>query len=219
MSFGLAVAAGVTAAYAFSFMPARVRGKDRADTKTDVVIIGAGPAGSVAAALLVRRGYKVEMLERAHFPRFSIGESLLRAIDRIYLQEAGLSTTLRAHGFQFKDGAAFHLNGKTTSIYFPDKSAAGPSTTFQVMRADFDNILAKGAAKKGANVHFGQEVIAFESDEEGATVTVKDEKGGTRRIDARFALDASGFGRTLPKLLQARNAVGLSRAPRACMGR
>ena len=98
--------------------------------------------------------------------------------------------------------ARLHLNCETTSIFFPDKSAPGPSTTFQVMRADLDDILAKGAVKKGANVHFGQEVVGFESDEQGARVTVKDDKGETRIIEARFALDASGFGRTLSRMLK-----------------
>jgi flavin-dependent dehydrogenase len=168
-------------------------------TKTDVVIIGAGPSGSVAAALLARKGYAVEMIERAHFPRFSIGESLLAQSIEL-LDQAGLLEDIAAHGFQFKDGAAFHLNGETTAIYFPDKSAPGPATTFQVMRADFDNILAQAAAKKGAKLSFGQEVIGFESDENGAVVTVREESGAERKIEARFALDASGFGRTLSKL-------------------
>jgi len=168
-------------------------------TKTDVVIIGAGPSGSVAAALLADKGYSVEMVERAHFPRFSIGESLLAQSIEL-LQQAGLYDDIAAHGFQFKDGAAFHRDGEYTAIYFPDKSAPGPSTTFQVMRADFDNILAQGAVKKGAKVSFGQEVVGFESDDNGAAVTVKDEQGGMRRIEARFALDASGFGRTLSKM-------------------
>jgi len=168
-------------------------------TKTDVVIIGAGPSGSVAAALLANKGHKVEVVERAHFPRFSIGESLLaQSIE--FLDQAGLLEDVQAHGFQFKDGAAFHFKGESTSIYFPDKSAPGPSTTIQVMRADFDDILAKGAAKKGANISFGQEVIAFESDADGARVTVRDEKGEQRLIEARFALDASGFGRTLSRM-------------------
>lgn len=168
-------------------------------TQTDVVIIGAGPAGSMAAALLADKGYKVEMIERATFPRFSIGESLL-AQSMELLGEAGLLADVEAHGFQFKDGAAFERKGEYTAIYFPDKSAPGRDTTFQVMRADFDDILAKGAAKRGATVSFGQEVIAFESDASGAAVTVGEASGDTRRIEARFALDASGFGRTLSKL-------------------
>jgi flavin-dependent dehydrogenase len=168
-------------------------------SKTDVLIIGAGPAGSVAAALLANKGYAVEVVERTQFPRFSIGESLLPQ-SMVYVEEAGLIDAVKAHGFQFKDGAAFHWNGVTTSIYFPDKSAEGPSTTFQVMRSDFDDILAKGAAASGANVRFGQEVIAFESDENGAVATIRDEANETRRVAARFALDASGFGRTLSRL-------------------
>ena len=55
----------------------------------DVLVIGAGPAGSVAAALLAQRGYQVLVQERQHFPRFSIGESLLAYSTQI-LQEAGL---------------------------------------------------------------------------------------------------------------------------------
>lgn len=169
-------------------------------TKTDVVIIGAGPAGSVAAAMLRNIGHKVEVLERQHFPRFSIGESLLPQCME-FLTEAGLVDGVHAGGFQFKDGAAFHQNGAYSDIYFPYKSSPGIATTYQVMRADFDNILAKGAAAKGANIHFGQEVIAFESDANGAAVMVRDEQSKERRIEARFALDASGFGRTLSRLL------------------
>lgn len=169
-------------------------------TRTDVVIIGAGPAGSVAAAMLVKRGYSVEVLERQHFPRFSIGESLLPQCME-FLAEADLLDCVNAAGFQFKDGAAFHRDGEGSTIYFPDKSAPGPATTFQVKRADFDHLLAQGAAAKGASFTFGEEVIAFTSDAAGACVTVRDEAGKMREIHARFALDASGFGRTLSKLL------------------
>jgi flavin-dependent dehydrogenase len=153
----------------------------------------------VAAALLADKGYKVEVIERTHFPRFSIGESLLAQSVEL-LQQAGLMEDVDAHGFQYKDGAAFHLNGESTAIYFPDKSAPGPSTTLQVMRSDFDNVLANAAAKKGAQIHFGQEVTAFDSSADGAVITVRDEAGVQRRIEARFVLDASGFGRTLSRL-------------------
>lgn len=169
------------------------------ERETDVLVIGAGPAGSLAAALLAAKGHRVEVVERGQFPRFSIGESLLaQSIE--YLAEADLLDDVRAHGFQFKDGAAFHWNGATTSIYFPDKSAPGPDTTFQVMRADFDLLLANGAAKKGAQLHFGQEVTGFTSDQTGVEALLRGEDGARQRIRARFALDASGFGRTLSRL-------------------
>lgn len=167
--------------------------------ETDVLVIGAGPAGSLAAALLAGKGHRVDVVERDRFPRFSIGESLL-AQSMEYLAEAGLLEDVQAHGFQFKDGAAFHWDGATTSIYFPDKSAPGPDTTFQVMRADFDQLLANGAAKKGARVRFGQEVTAFASDDSGAEATLRGDDGAQSRIRARFALDASGFGRVLSRL-------------------
>ncbi len=170
-------------------------------TSADVVIIGAGPAGSVAAALLAQRGRTVEVVERQHFPRFSIGESLLPQ-SMTFLEEAGLIEALDAAGFQCKDGAAFHSNGVNTAIYFPDKSTPGPGTTYQVRREIFDLVLANGASAKGANVSFGEEVIGFESDENGAAVTVRNEQGETRRIEARFALDASGFGRVLSRMLK-----------------
>ncbi len=169
-------------------------------TSTDVVIIGAGPSGTVAASMLVRKGWSVEVVERGHFPRFSIGESLLPQ-SMVFLEEAGLLADIEAIGFQFKDGAAFHKQGVDTAIYFPDKSTPGPATTFQVRRDIFDDTLAKGAAAQGAHIVFGEEVIAFESSDAGAAVTVRNEQGELRRIEARFALDASGFGRTLSRLL------------------
>jgi 2-polyprenyl-6-methoxyphenol hydroxylase-like FAD-dependent oxidoreductase len=70
------------------------------DVQPDVLIIGAGPAGSMSAALLARRGFKVLMLERQKFPRFSIGESLL-ACSIALLEEAGMVEAVMARGFQF----------------------------------------------------------------------------------------------------------------------
>ncbi|MEQ4563482.1 MAG: FAD-dependent oxidoreductase, partial [Acinetobacter sp.] len=98
---------------------------------TDVVIIGAGPAGSSAAALLRQHGLNVLVLEKQHFPRFSIGESLLPQC-MVFLEEAGLLETIRAHvepcAFQFKNGAAF-LRGTERSFYdFTDKFSDGPGT-------------------------------------------------------------------------------------------
>ncbi|HEX3675566.1 MAG TPA: NAD(P)/FAD-dependent oxidoreductase [Rhizomicrobium sp.] len=166
----------------------------------DVAIIGAGPSGSVAASWLADRGYSVEVVERAHFPRFSIGESLLPQ-SMALLEEAGLLDRVIAGKFQHKDGAVFRRGDLEQSLDFHDKSADGWSTTFQVRRDKFDQILAEGAAAKGARVCFGEEVTRFVPGEDGVTMNVRNEAGEEREIAARFALDASGFGRTLARLL------------------
>jgi flavin-dependent dehydrogenase len=167
---------------------------------TDVVVIGAGPSGSVAAAYLAARGYAVEVIERVRFPRFSIGESLLPQSMSL-LEEAGLLDDVIAGGFQFKDGAVFRRGEMEQSLDFRDKSAAGWATTFQVKRDAFDQILANGAAAKGAKVTFGEEVVSFTPGDDGVRMRVRGEDGSEREIAARFALDASGFGRVLARLL------------------
>lgn len=107
----------------------------------DVVIIGAGPSGSVSASLLHKQGLKVCVLEKQHFPRFVIGESLLPYCMDI-LQEADLVDAVHAEkSFQFKNGAAFTWGNRYTYFDFTDKFTAGPGTTYQVRRGIFDKIL------------------------------------------------------------------------------
>ncbi|RZJ22342.1 NAD(P)/FAD-dependent oxidoreductase [Acinetobacter sp. UBA3106] len=171
---------------------------------TDVLIIGAGPSGSSAAALLRQKGYQVTLIEKQYFPRFSIGESLLPQ-SMVFLEEAGLLDTVREHvgefAFQFKNGAAF-LRGKQRSFYdFTQKFSDGPGTTWQVRRANFDHLLAQQAEKFGADIRFGHEVIDVDVASEHPVLTVKDEQENVYQIQAKFLLDASGFGRILPKFL------------------
>ncbi|MDR3500926.1 MAG: NAD(P)/FAD-dependent oxidoreductase [Parvibaculum sp.] len=174
--------------------------------KPDVVIIGAGPAGSVAAAMLANAGLSVEVLERAHFPRFSIGESLLpQAME--WLDEAGLLQDVVEAGFQHKNGAVFRCGEKESSFDFRVKTATGWGTTYQVRREILDDILARGAARAGARVTFGQTVVAMRPDPVTPSLTVRDEAGVEREIHARFILDASGFGRVLARLLDLETPV------------
>ncbi|MEG1398298.1 MAG: NAD(P)/FAD-dependent oxidoreductase [Acinetobacter sp.] len=172
--------------------------------KTDVVIIGAGPSGSSAAALLRQKGYAVTIIEKQYFPRFSIGESLLPQC-MVFLEEAGLLDTVREHvesrGFQFKNGAAFLCGQKRSHYNFTEKFTDGPGTTWQVRRADFDHLLAQQAQQYGADVRFGHEVIAVDVVSEQPILTVFDETQQQYQIQAKFLLDASGFGRILPKFL------------------
>ncbi|MEG3767588.1 NAD(P)/FAD-dependent oxidoreductase [Alteromonas sp. 14N.309.X.WAT.G.H12] len=170
----------------------------------DVVIIGAGPAGTVAGSLLAEAGWRVLALEKSHFPRFSIGESLLPQ-SMVYLEQAGLTDSLHAHakqlGFQYKDGAAFSKNGNYTDFNFSQKFTPGPGTTYQVKRAAFDNLLADEAQKKGLTIRFGHQVNQIELIDEKQYLHVTSDTE-EYQVSARFLLDASGFGRVLPRLLK-----------------
>src|SRR5882757_6055155 len=167
---------------------------------TDVLIIGAGPSGAVAGALLAQKGYEVLVLERQVFPRFSIGESLL-ANSMQLLDEAGMFEAVMARGFQFKNGAAFVCDEMYSEFNFVDKVTAGSPFTFQVPRADFDQTLANEAARYGAKVRYEVEIIAIDVSGERPVVTSKNADGSLETHTPRFVLDASGFGRTLPRLL------------------
>ena len=83
-------------------------------SNVDVVIIGAGPSGSIAAGLLVKKGYRVLVLEKQVFPRFSIGESLLPQCMK-YIEEAGFMDAVQRAGLQHKNGAAFQRQGSAIS--------------------------------------------------------------------------------------------------------
>ncbi len=165
----------------------------------DVLVVGAGPAGSVVAALLAQRGYEVLVLEKQQFPRFSIGESLL-AYSTQLLHEANLLDAVIAGGFQYKNGATFVWDEEYTEFNFANKFTPGAPFTFQVVRSEFDQLLAREAAKLGATVRHGVEITAMTSGEQ-PTVTVRNEGGETEIYTPKFVLDASGFGRTLARLL------------------
>ncbi|MGB7194388.1 MAG: NAD(P)/FAD-dependent oxidoreductase [Collimonas pratensis] len=167
----------------------------------DVLVIGAGPAGSVAAALLLKQGRQVLVLEREQFPRFSIGESLLPQ-SMEYLEQAGMLQAVVEAGFQYKNGAAFVRGERYTDFDFRDKHSAGWGTTYQVQRASFDHVLAKEAERQGAEVRYQHTVTAFDQEGSKPRVTVRHADGSEYIVEAGFVLDASGFGRVLPKLLQ-----------------
>jgi len=166
----------------------------------DVIVIGAGPSGAISSALLAQKGHSVLMLEREQFPRFSIGESLLPQCME-FIEEAGMLPAVQAGGFQFKNGAAFYHNGKRTHFDFTKKFTPGHGTTFQVQRADFDKILADEAARFGVDLRYRHEITAVDITGEQPRVTFRTPEGETREATAKFLLDASGFGRVLPRLL------------------
>jgi flavin-dependent dehydrogenase len=169
--------------------------------KTDILIIGAGPAGAVAAGLLRQQGRKVLILEREQFPRFSIGESLLPQSMEL-IEAAGMLRDVVQAGFQYKNGAAFAWNGRYTAFDFREKSSPGWGTTYQVQRADFDQVLADAAQRAGAEIRYRHEVTAVDVDGARPCLTVRSPEGETYQVEGDYLLDASGFGRVLPRLLK-----------------
>ena len=169
-------------------------------TEVDVLIIGAGPAGSSAAALLHKQGFKLLVVEKQIFPRFVIGESLLpHCMD--LLKEAELLDAVEAQGFIHKCGAVFLRGDETCNFDFSDQFTAGWKYTFQVPRADFDKTLADTVAARGVEIFYGHGVTAISFNKDGAVVTIEPPDKSVRKISARFVLDCSGYGRVLPRLL------------------
>jgi geranylgeranyl reductase family protein len=161
--------------------------------KYDVIVIGGGPSGSTVAARLAQRGRRVLLLEREHFPRFHIGESLLPCSMPLF-EELGVMPALQAHGFLPKYAAEFvTADGSLTQRYaFADGLIPGAPSAFQVDRAEFDHVLLQNAARLGVDVREGAAVTRFEIGRESAEVTVRDDAGNEARFSAQLLMDATG---------------------------
>ncbi len=167
----------------------------------DVAIIGSGPAGSVAGALLARRGRKVLCLEREVFPRFVIGESLLPRCNHL-LAEAGLLEAVEARGYQVKPGAIFWRDGQPVRFAFAAGRPGTRPAAYQVPRGDFDQTLATRAAELGVDVRFQHQVTGVRFDDVAARLEATAlVSGEALEVEAKFVLDCSGYGRVLPRLL------------------
>jgi len=167
--------------------------------EVDVFIIGAGPAGSIAGAKLVQDGFSVKVVDKLKMPRFVIGESLLPRCNEL-LEDANMLHVVQDAGFQVKKGVAFeNEEGDYVALDFSKNLGQKWGSSFQVKREVFDKLLIDDAEAKGCDVEYEIEVIAF--DEEANVITVKDLEGKEEQYKAKKVLDASGYGRVLPRLL------------------
>ena len=165
-----------------------------------VLIIGAGPSGSVAASYLHNQGFRIKVVEKSKFPRFVIGESLLpRCMD--HFEEVGLLEALKDFGFEVKRGARFMKEGRVCNFDFSKKHTLGWDWTWQVPRADFDKVLTDQLIERGVDIAFEHEVTAVDFKENGSTTTIKNKEGRLSTITAKYIIDSSGYGRVLPRLL------------------
>ena len=159
----------------------------------DVAVIGGGPAGSTAATLLAKKGYKVIALEKEHHPRFHIGESLL-PMNLPVFERLGVLDKVRAMGV-YKPGADFEAdNGRGYNNYaFARAIGDSPPHAYQVWRQDFDKMLYDHARASGADAREGHEVLKVEqNDIRDTRLEVRAGDGRTYSIQARYLVDASG---------------------------
>lgn len=159
----------------------------------DVLVLGGGPAGSTAAALLARAGRRVILLEKDHFPRFHIGESLL-PYNRSLFATLGVWPALQAAGFPRKTGAQFHLSNGTKSRRFVFRQGrfTRETETIQVERARFDELLLRHAGRLGADVREGWTAGTVAVHADCVEVQVTDPAGRGHRLVAAHVVDASG---------------------------
>lgn len=167
----------------------------------DVLVIGAGPSGCVAASYLHNNGVSVKVVEKQKFPRFVIGESLIpRVMD--HFAEAGLFEALDSMGFEKKFGARFIREEEICLFDFSEKFGEGWDWTWQIPRADFDNTLAMEVVRKGVDLEFETEVLDVQFHGSDSVTTVRNKEGVVSEIHAKFIIDSSGYGRVLPRILK-----------------
>jgi flavin-dependent dehydrogenase len=169
----------------------------------DTIVIGAGPAGSAASALLAEQGLRVLVLEREKFPRYHIGESLL-PFTSFPLKRLGLFEKMRESAFVKKYSVQFvSPSGKASQpFYFSTRYEPDVAQTWQVLRSEFDQMLMENARAKGATILEETTVLELiQQDGRTLGVRARSKSGQLLEFGAPMTLDCSGREAFVPTRL------------------
>jgi flavin-dependent dehydrogenase len=161
----------------------------------DVVVLGGGPAGATAALVLAAKGRRVRVIEKARFPRFHVGESLLPYNQGLF-EELGLEDEMvKGSGFMVKRAAQFWSGAGQPGarLEFAKGSFTEFKHAYQVERSVFDEKLLRAAERRGAQVWEGHGYVSHELNGDGVRLRCRDEAGETREMRAKFVVDATGM--------------------------
>lgn len=180
----------------------------------DAVVLGGGPAGSTVATLLADAGKDVVVLEKEHFPRYHIGESLLPATvaiwERLGVHDQVCDTSVRKPG-----GKWLYGDGEVPGDFANyDHKASFKETPYSylVERSTYDQILLDRSAECGADVRFGQTVRdVLQEDDRVVGVTATDEFGATEEFRGRMVFDATGLRAVIGSRLGLREPTSVQR--------
>ena len=161
----------------------------------DVIVIGGGPAGATVSTLIAQKGYRVRLLERAKFPRFHIGESLIPETYWV-LKRLNMLEKMKKSAFVKKRSVQFvNQHGKLSEpFYFTDHRPHECSQTWQVLRSEFDTLMLQNAREHGVDAREGQRVreVIFEGERAVGVRTQDEDSGVQEELRAKVVIDASG---------------------------
>jgi flavin-dependent dehydrogenase len=178
-------------------------------SSADVVVIGGGPAGSSAAALLAKQGVNVVVLEKVKHPRNTAGESLIPQCWK-FMDKVGISKQVEAKGFLKKAGGITVWNGNIHQFSFERFGYKRPA--LHVERDIFDEMFLRYAESCGARVIEEAPVTHVDlADPSAPKVRYDDRRGGSSspgEIACKYVVDASGHNVVLAKQFGTRMIVG-----------